>query len=135
MKTAPNDFFFSPPKKSPAQRVHDFSKDWVGHGDAPLANCPFSCDIPPWVPEGFSMSPQSSCLRAVPATVEKCPDGRGPPRMGPLKRHPRSRHAPICAAHQHRPWCHQPPWGPLMLQWSWKPKAGIPDSADLSPNS
>lgn len=108
---------------------------YCGHGDTPLANCPFPCDFHPEVPKGFSKSPQSSCFRVVRATVGKHLSGRAPPKSAPLTQPPHSPSAPACAGHQHQPRCCQPPWGPLAPQLSWKPKTGIPDLADLSPNN
>lgn len=61
-----------------------------GNGNTPLANCPFFPVSPSGLPEDFSKSPQSDCLRAVPGTVENPPDGRAPPRTGALHRCPPS---------------------------------------------
>lgn len=50
----------------------------------------FSCDFHLSVPEGFFKIPQSSCLRAVPASGGKRRDGRAARKSGPPKQRPRS---------------------------------------------
>lgn len=49
-------------------------------------------------PKAFFKSPQSSRLRAVPASGGKRRDGRAAPKPGPPKRRPRSPDTPIRAA-------------------------------------
>lgn len=47
------------------------------------------------LPKDLPKSPQSNCLRVVPAAVENPPDGRAPLKTGPFKWYPCSPDAPV----------------------------------------